>query len=305
MNSSTLQGIYPAIVTPLHDNQEVATDVTARLLEHLLAAGVDGVYAAGSTGEGMFLDRKQRKILVDCLMEHLPEGKKLLVHVGCPTVEDAIDLAKHAAQAGAHAISSLPPHGSPRDVHKYYERLAAESPLPLILYYFPQACPWAFQNPGEIRELCSLPNIVAVKFTDYNLFLLQQLSSDGVPVMNGRDEVLAAGLLMGAVGGIGSTYNLAPDLYVDLYRASLQGNWEQARKIQQILNKLITVLVRYPFPASIKSALQSRGFSCGPVLNGQPFKSEAEQREFLVELDRVWPDPRYHNNNGRSSEVSR
>lgn len=289
MNRHTFRGIYPAIVTPLRDNREIATDVTAELLKRLLAAGVDGVYAAGSTGEGIRLPHERRKALVDCLMEHLPKDKRLFVHVGCPKVEDAIDLAKHAALAGAHAISSLPPEGMPAEIHNYYERLAGDSPLPLILYYFPEACPWAFQDHRELHELCSLQNIVAVKFTDYNLFLLQQLSSEGILVLNGRDEVLAAGLLMGAGGGIGSTYNLTPELYVELYQSTLRGEWEQAGKIQERLNAMIAVLIKYPFPAVIKAALKARGFDCGPSLNGQGFKSEAQQQQFLAEMDRLLP----------------
>src|SRR5258707_2069964 len=145
MNNASLNGIYPAIITPLSQDGEISTDVTAKLLAMLLAAGVDGVYAAGSTGEGMRLPVASREAFVDCLMDNLPPGKKLLVHVGAPDVRDAIRLALHAAKAGAHAVSSLPPQGAFPEVREYYKRLAETSTLPLILYYFPEVCPEAFQ----------------------------------------------------------------------------------------------------------------------------------------------------------------
>jgi N-acetylneuraminate lyase len=289
VNNASLRGIYPAIVTPLTGDGELATDVLERLLARLLAAGVDGVYAAGSTGEGMRMSLGAREALVDCLMSHLPRGKKLLVHVGAARVEDAIRLAVHAAKAGAHAVSSLPPQGEFSAVRDYYTRLAEQSPLPLIVYYFPEACPGAFQKPEELEEICALPKVSGLKFTDYNLFLLERLTALGKVVYNGRDEVLAAGLLMGAQGGIGSTYNLAPELYVALYRHTLQGEWEQARQLQRTLNQLIAALIKYPFLPALKAALSCAGFECGPTLNGQRFESVAQQQQFLSELAQVMP----------------
>jgi N-acetylneuraminate lyase len=290
VNDASISGIYPAIVTPLTPDGELATDVMARLLVRLLAAGVDGVYAAGSTGEGLRLSLANREAVVECLMSNLPQGKKLLVHVGAPRVEDAIRLAVHAAKAGAHAVSSLPPQGVFSQVRDYYKRLADHSPLPLILYYFPEASPGANIKPEELEEMCALPNVSGVKFTDYNLFLLERLVGLGKIVYNGRDEVLAAGLLMGAQGGIGSTYNLVPEIYMALYRHTLRSEWEKARQLQRRLNQLIAVLVKYPFLPALKAALGSAGFECGPTLNGERFESPAQQQQFLVELGHVMPE---------------
>lgn len=128
MNHTALDGIYPAIVTPLTRDGRLATEVLARLLGRLLDAGVDGVYAAGSTGEGMRMSLPDREALVSCLMSHLPQNKKLLVHVGAPRVEDAIRLAEHAAKAGAHAVSSLSPQAAFSELRNYYRQLAQGSP---------------------------------------------------------------------------------------------------------------------------------------------------------------------------------
>jgi N-acetylneuraminate lyase len=290
LNDISLGGIYPAIVTPLTNDGKLATEVLARLLGRLLDAGVDGVYAAGSTGEGMRMSLTDREAVVNCLMSHLPEDKKLLVHVGAARVDDAIRLAVHAAKAGAHAVSSLPPRAGFAEIRDYYQRLAEHSPLPLILYYFPEVCPDAFQRAEELEEVSALPNVSGVKFTDFNLFLLQRLTQLGKVVYNGRDEVLAAGLLMGAQGGIGSTYNLVPEVYVALYRHTLRGEWEKARQLQQMLNQLIATLIKYPFLPALKAALGSGGFECGPTLNGERFQSEAQRQQFLSELAHVMPE---------------
>lgn len=287
MAHASFQGIFPAIVTPLDDTRQVDTANLEKLLSRLVQAGVHGVYAAGSTGEGMRMTLPARKALIECLSKNLPTDRKLLVHVGAENVEDALQLAEHAAKHGAHAISSLPPKGSFAEVLAFYRRVAETSSLPLIPYYFPDVAPDAFTNPENLFEICSLPNVSSVKFTDFNLFLLEQLTRRGVSVFNGRDEVLAAGLLMGASGGIGSTYNLAPSLYVALYRHTQRGEWERARRLQIAANALIAVLLRYPFMAALKTALSAQGIQCGVALNGQSFENKEQRDRFLGELETV------------------
>jgi N-acetylneuraminate lyase len=289
LNNHWLSGIYPAMITPLTADNQVSTTVAEKLLARLCAAGVDGVYVAGSTGEGLLLSLHSRELLVECLMRNLPRGRKLLVQVGANSVEDALHLAEHAAKAGAHAISSLPPEGSFSEVRDYYKRLAAHSDLPLILYYFPQVRPNAFRNPEELEEICMVPNVAAVKFTDYNLFLMKQLTMHGTLIYNGRDEILAAGLLMGAAGGIGSTYNLAPRLYVELYKHAIRGEWKEVRHLQEEVHKLVSVLIKYPLLPAIKEALRSTGLECGAALNGQRFNGEVELKQFLAELSETVP----------------
>ena len=280
----SFSGIYPAFLTPLDENRNFVPRMAERLFAYLLAAGVDGTYVAGSTGEGLLLPVETRKALVETLMPMLPEGKKLIVHVGAQKVETAVELAQHAARKGAQAVSSLPPKGDRNAVREYYTVLARESPLPLILYYFPKAAPEAFTGSEELMEVAGMPNVLGVKFTDFNLYLLQRLVAQGKTVFNGYDEVLAAGLLMGAQGGIGSTYNIMPQVYLEIARAAREGDWETARAWQQRVNRMIEVLVRYPFTAALRTAMRARGFDCGPNLAGQVM-TPGQQEQLLNEMD--------------------
>jgi N-acetylneuraminate lyase len=290
MTAPSFSGIYPALLTPLDSSQKLRRDVAQGLLQHLLAAGVSGAYIAGSTGEGMRLTMATRKALVEALMPVLPAEKQLIVHVGTPEVADAIRLAEHAALHGAHAVSSLPPTGDSRQVHSFYEQLAKHSPLPLILYYFPKVIPTAFGDPQELIDVCDLPNVLGVKFTDFNFYLLQQLVKRGKLVFNGYDEALAAGLLMGAQGGIGSTYNMMPQVYLEIFRAAQRGEWENARLWQSRANDVLTVLLRYPFFPALRAVMKERGFDCGPMMSGETFASASQSRQLLDELDRDMPD---------------
>jgi N-acetylneuraminate lyase len=219
----------------------------------------------------------------------LMPGKKLIVHVGASTLDDTLLLTNHAANHGAAAISSLPPAGESSNIYSYYQKLAAESPLPLILYYFPKAAPAAFQDPQELLDICDLPNVLGVKFTDFNFYLLQRLVKRGNLLFNGYDEALAAGLLMGAQGGIGSTYNVMPQVYLKIFRAAQKGDWETARTWQSHANSVLDILLRYPFFPALRAAMAHRGFDCGPLLSGEQFTSNAQRNAFLEEMDRNIP----------------
>lgn len=288
--STDLSGIFPAFLTPLDDSRRVVPAVAEALLVHLLSTGVDGVYAAGSTGEGMKLPPSERELLVETLARVLPQDKKLIVHVGASELKEAIRLAHHAAKHGAFAVSSLPPTGDAAEVREYYSALARESELPLILYYFPQAVPTAFSDPQELIDICDLPNVLGVKFTGFNLYLLQRLAKRGKVVMNGYDEVLAAGMLMGAQGGIGSTYNVMPQVYLEIYRAAQRGDWEAARQWQSRANAVIDILLRYPFFPALRAVMAHRGFDCGPLMSSDVFSSPEEKERFLKDMERNMPE---------------
>ena len=201
-----MRGILPATVTPFDEAGQFAPAVFERLLERLYAAGVHGVYVCGSTGEGMLQSRQQRQAIVETTMACTPRDCTVIVHVGAASLDEAVALSAHAAKAGAHAISSLPPTSAQfsfADLRRYYEALAGASDLPLVVYYFPDVAP-SISTAEQLDTLCGLPNVIGVKFTDFDLFRMGNLARPGRCIFNGRDEVLAAGLLMGAGGGIGT-----------------------------------------------------------------------------------------------------
>jgi N-acetylneuraminate lyase len=262
-----LSGILPAIVTPFDDSDRFHSTSFENLSARLYESGVDGLYVCGNTGEGMQQPSWQRKLVAEAAVRCSPKGKLVIVHVGAATLEETIDLASHATRAGAQAVSSLPPPGAltSAEVLGFYRRLAQASPAPLIVYHFPAASPVSLSS-EEVHELCALENVAGIKFTDKDLFLLWQLAQAGVPVFNGFDEVLAAGLLMGASGGIGSIYNLAPKSFVSLYAASRAGRWDEARRLQTGINELISAILRYPVRPAVKALLGLTGIACGPCL---------------------------------------
>ena len=289
MSEHTLAGMYAALLTPLTREGALNVPMAQKLLLHLTSQGLTGAYIAGTTGEGMRLSFETRRQLVESLMEVLPEGKRMFVHVGTPNVRDAIRLAEHAAAHGADAISSLPPAAGSDEVMAYYKELSANSPLPLIVYYFPKAAPAAFQKSQELLDICDLPNVLGVKFTDFNVYLLNQLVNRGKLVFNGYDEALASGLLMGAQGGIGTTYNALGPVVLELAAAAKRGDWERARTLQVAVNQVLDIFFRYPFFPAVRESVKQLGFDCGPMASGEDFASEAQREAFIHDMNENLP----------------
>jgi N-acetylneuraminate lyase len=276
-----LGGVLPVIVTPFDDDGEFKPSAFERLLERLYSAGCHGVYVCGQTGEALEMPASIRQQVAEAAVRYSPKGKRIIIHVGAARVGEATQLARHAERVGAHAISSLPPAGNYtfRDLRRYYEELASASALPLLIYYFPEVSS-ALTTLDQILDLCAIPQVVGLKFTDFNLFKLHQIKRAGHVIFNGRDEVFAAGLLMGADGGIGTTYNLIPELFLRVYESAGKGEWDEARRAQDRINELVAILLNFPFPSVIKTVLKWSGIDCGPCLS--PHQNLSEEEDFRL-----------------------
>lgn len=261
------RGVFPAIVTPFDSNGEFATETFERLLDHLYETGVHGLYVCGQTGEGVLQPVNMRQQVAETAVRCSPGDRKVIIHVGATRLADAVELARHAERIGAGAVSSLPPAGNYAfsELRGYYKQLAQATSLPLLVYYYPEASRLEVTL-DHLLDLCEIPNVVGLKFTDFNLFKLHQISQSGKVVFNGRDEVFAAGMLMGAAGGIGSFYNLVPEIVLRIYESALSGKWDEARAAQDQLNELISITLQFPMLSALKNMLKWQGFDCGPCL---------------------------------------
>jgi N-acetylneuraminate lyase len=273
-------GILPAVLTPFDADEKFMPGAFERLLDRVFRAGVHGIYVCGQTGEGLLQPVDQRKQVAEVAVRCTPPGRKVILHIGAYRTADAIELAKHASRCGAHAISSLPPIGSYSfaEIKAYYQAISAVSDLPLLVYYFPELCP-SVTSADHIVELCSIPNVVGLKFTDFDLYKMASVKRHGAVIYNGRDEVLVAGLLMGADGGIGSFYNVVPGLFLKVYELAGADLWRQARAVQEQINELIRTVLRFPVFPAIRAILKWSGLDCGACLQPRRPLTETEEAE--------------------------
>ena len=143
-----------------------------------------------------------------------------------------------------------------------------------------------------IEKMLDIPGFIGLKYTNPNYFMLRELKkldNGNINVINGPDETCLLGLMMGADGAIGSTYNNMPRTFVALYNAFMAGDIETALKLQYQADDAIAAYLKYNVIACVKAELTRKGFDVGEPNHPLPRLTAAEKEAFIAELDRVFP----------------
>lgn len=235
-----LQGLWPAMFTPLNKDGKVNVPELEKLIELLIKEGVDGLYILGSTGQGFLFSEAERKAITELALQIVNKRTNIIVQVGAISTEECIRLAKHAAKAGADAISSVGPiyYGiSGNMAFEHYNRIAGATDLPFIPYQIGHAT-----NKALVEKLMGIPNIVGMKLTTLNLLEISSIHSQTEgrwQLFSGADELICQAALCGTAGAIGSTYNLLPGTFKRAREKFLQGEVAMANEFMLKFQKLI------------------------------------------------------------------
>ncbi len=265
-----LSGVLPALVTPLHRDGSADEAGIKRLVEHVLGAGVHGVLALGSTGEGAALGERTRSQVVTCVVDAVAGRVPVLCGVAQPHLEAARAEVAAASRLGAQAALVAPPFYYLIDqatVLAFYRRLAAESKIPLFLYNIPQYTK-VFSDPATVAQLAKEGTIAGMKDSsrDFEYFENVCLATREMPsfrLFTGSDTMLLASMAMGGSGTICGAANVAPSWVVRIYSDVKRGDWKAARAGQNALIELVMSLRTGVFPSTIKASLQLQGI-CEP-----------------------------------------
>ena len=284
MSNVKFTGIMPAMATPFDDNQKLKEKTVSKMMDWHFSNGAAGFYICGAMGEGLPLPKETRMRMAEVAIDNA-KGKGVIIdHIGAANIADTIELVKHATKTGADAVSSLPPsHFYAYDADEfvnYYKIIADNTDLPVIVY-----AKGAFADmdlTDVLGKLMEIPNVIGAKYTlsDYYLFRkLKEINGGDINMLNGPDETLVCGLMMGADGGIGGTYNVMSDKYCNIYNAFRAGDIKEAQKQQYAVNKVISIMLKYGVVRSGKAVLRMKGFDVGyPVLPQRPLSDEQMQQ---------------------------
>lgn len=263
-----LAGMYAALMTGLDDNGAFSPDRQRGLDEYVLRQGLTGLYVGGSSGESGLLDTEELLAQQEIVAQDAPDTV-LIAHVGAPSLRNSIRLAKNAAKLGYHGLSALPPHSYPftdAEICAYYRDLQAATDLPLIVYEVPVRTgrPIAIE---VLTEILAMPNVTGLKFTSTDMFKLSMLrrACPNSTLFFGFDEIYLSGAVIGADGGIGTTYNLLGKLYVALDRSIRNGDMTEAQRLQDISARFVEALLATGVLPGMKAALRAIGIDAGPT----------------------------------------
>lgn len=266
--------LIAATHTPMDGRRQLQLDVVDRQADHLVAMGVKGAFIAGSTGEGQSLTVRERLMLAEKWMSAKANRPlRVIVHVAHQSQHEAITLARHADEIRADAIAFHAPISMLRpsmdDLVTFFEPIAAAAGnLPAFFYDFPDLTNVRVPTAEFLRTARQrIPNLIGVKFTSDDLVELQKclrLKSQLFQVYFGRDEFLLAAVSLGVEGAVGSSFNFAAPLYLQLARAAREGEMEIARQRQYEATQLIGIASKYGYPRSSKAIMRMIGIECGP-----------------------------------------
>ncbi len=226
-----LTGIVPPLVTPLSDRDTIDREGLHRLLDHVIAGGVSGVFILGSTGEAPSLSYRLRRELIRLSCEIVSGRIPVLVGVTDTAFVETIELAQVAKDAGAAAAVLTTPYYFPAgqtELTQYVDHIVAEIPLPLMLYNMP-ALTKVWLEIDTIRGLAHHQKIVGVKDSSGDLDYFARLAAlksqrPDWTIMIGPEHLMPQAVALGGDGGVNGAANFYPELFVSLYRAAAAGD---------------------------------------------------------------------------------
>ena len=277
------------MVTPLRGRDELDLPGLERLIEHILKGGISGLFILGTTGEGPSLSCHLRRELIQRTCRQVQGRVPVLVGITDTAFVESVDLARHAAAAGADALVLAPPYYLPEgqpELQEYLDHLVAQLPLPLFLYNTPKLTKVQYEL-GALRWAMEHPRVIGLKDSSKSMSYFH----DAVGLLKhrpdwslliGPEELLADALLAGGHGGVPGGANLFPKLYVQLCEATRTGDFHRSRQLHAQVMQISNSLYQIGRHASavikgIKCALSCMGI-CDDFM-AEPFhRFRAEER---------------------------
>jgi dihydrodipicolinate synthase/N-acetylneuraminate lyase len=274
----TQRRAFAAALTPMRDGgSSVDLDGVASYSAFLARAGVDGVLALGSTGEGILLSVAERQRVADA---YVATGLPVIVHCGAQTTADTVALAAHAAEAGVVGAAVIGPPYFALDSEALVEHFAAAAracaPLPFYVYEFERTSGYAVPLDVVERLREAAPNLAGLKVSDTPFDKVRPYLVEDLDVFIGAESLIEAGLAAGAVGAVSGLASAFPEVVVEAVRS---GSSEHAGQLRALID-------RYPRIGTLKAIVVARGIEIRPDVRA-PLRvlTADEEHRLLAELE--------------------
>jgi 4-hydroxy-tetrahydrodipicolinate synthase len=259
-----LRGRLAAAVTPLRDDGAMLDEAAiGPYVDFLAAGGLDGVLALGTTGEGILLSTGERRRAAELFVQAARGRLQVAVHCGAQTTADTVELARHAAEAGADGVAVIGPPYYSYDEEALYRHFAgaadAAGPLPFYLYEFKARAGYSIPLP-VIERLGD--RVAGLKVSNRPFEAVEPYLIDGLDVFIGAESLIERGLERGAVGSVSGLAAAFPEGVDAERRAALE---------------------RFPYQSALKTIIGLRGVPVRPDVRPPLRALTSEER---AELER-------------------
>ncbi len=294
-----LKGTTVAMVTPFTKEDEVDEAGMRDNINYLIDNGVDGLLAAGTTGESATITHDEQRKMIDVLVDEVDGKVKAIAGAGSNSSKEALGLVQYAENAGADAALVITPYFNKPQQHglvEHYKLLNEKTNIPLVVYNVPSRTGTDI-DVETIVEIAKLEGVVAIKEANPDMdkvsATLKRLQDEKVEdfmVLSGNDNLTLPMISLGAEGVISVVANVDPARMSQMVNAALEGDYPRAVKFHYELYDLMKVLFVESNPVPAKDFLNLMGRPAGHVrLPLAPMKDEntVKLTRVLNELDLI------------------
>jgi len=265
-----LHGIVPALVTPFQSDEHIDCGAWQKLIDRMIAAGVNGLFTGGSSGEFYALEPEERLFALRFCVQAVSTRVPLFGNVGAITTRETIKLAQAAQSLGVDVAVVVTPYylkPTQDELAEHYIDVCRSVRIPVLAYNFPQhgGVDLLPETLGRVAARCE--NLVGLKDSGG---VLEQTAAyrtcapgRELAVFVGPEGILLDAWRLGCSGSVTACANIAPRLFVDLYRAFREGRPDDAGRLQALAKELGDAVGLHTFPGVIKEAMQLTGEGVG------------------------------------------
>jgi len=264
-----LKGSFTALITPFK-NGKIDEESFRSFIDFQIDEGIHGVVPVGTTGESPTLSHEEHKQAVEICIDQANKRIPVIAGTGSNNTEEAIDLTRHAEKSGADAALIVTPYynkPTQRGMYEHYKSISTNSNIPIIIYNIPGRSVVNMTN-ETMKELFKLKNIVGVKDATADIPRVYNSRIDigeDFNLLTGDDATCLAFMLYGGHGTISVTANIAPKLCSDFMNLCLEGKFQEAAKINDLLMPLHTALFIESSPGPVKYAANRLGLCSSEI----------------------------------------
>jgi 4-hydroxy-tetrahydrodipicolinate synthase len=290
--SLKVQGIIPALITPMNEDGTVSEEGLQAVIDHVIDGGIHGIFILGSQGESFALTLEEKTSVIKASIRISAGRVPVYVGTGMITTTQSVQMTALARELGADAVSVITPYfikPSQRELIDHYRAVAdAAGDMPVLLYNNPMRTAVSI-DVETVVTLAEIDNVAGMK--DSSADLLQTMKYiDATRDMNfsvlvGNDASIYATMMCGGQGAVAATANVAPALIVGIYDAVKAGDIDKARELQYKLFPIRQAFTLGTFPLVVKEAMNIMGLPAGPARKPiQPLLPEkrAELEKILI-----------------------
>lgn len=284
------KGIATALITPMTE-EGIDYANFARLVEFQIKNGVDALVVCGTTGEASTLTDDEHRDAIAFVVKQTAGRVPVIAGTGSNDTAYAIELSRHAKEAGADALLLVTPYynkATQKGLIRMFTEITDAVDLPAILYNVPSRT-GCNMLPKTYRELAENPRIVGLKEAGGNISAVAEtinLCGDKLDIYSGNDEQIVPIMSLGGIGGISVLSNLLPEKTARMARLYLEGKVKESAALQVALIPLINALFSEVNPIPVKAAMAKMGY-CGNYIRSPLTEMESDNAEKLYALMRA------------------